>query len=413
MNLQLSMVLSELLLCVRLASTPPSYTECPFSTAPMPSSKKLADAFTNAQRLQALCQTTTGLHAYQRIATLAVEFSLALLVWLSNAQDSQRKVAALVVYAAKRTDTLVNNGAGIPLSPEHRQVLDKFERHVPIHREGWRIGLNHLPNTLELIRRHIESVPERGTKPLKFRLATLAFFHHSRRLEAELDRVYHSLTSKARAASRNEYILEVATLSTRAASAICEIPLPGLSFLKPAVGMAALICDTAKDLTNSVVERARKTSPQAKSSGVDAVAPLVLTLEDVQAFSKRLQGRHHAASWILAGKDKERFAELNAALDRALVVFCGSQSIAITAGVHGNIQDLAALVATVHRVEDGIKRTMAVVHSNRAANTALVPETTAFVPIISPTLHKPQNLWNIPSTPISHMMAQRGYVPLM
>ncbi|KAJ7872536.1 hypothetical protein B0H14DRAFT_3131563 [Mycena olivaceomarginata] len=373
----------------------------------MPSSKKLADAFTNAQRLQALCQTTTGLHAYRRIATLAVE-------------DSRRKVAALAVYAAKRTNVLVNNGAGIPLSPERSQALDKFERHVPIHREGWRIGLNHLPSTLELIRRHIESVPERGTKPLKFGLATLAFFHHSRRLEAELDRVCHSLTSKERAASRNEYVLEVATLSTRAASAICEIPLPGLSFLKPAVGMAALICDTAKvainyhlasyicskpnhprqtvngnraaalalarhaeDVTNSIVERARKTSPQGKSSGADAVAPLVLTLEDVQAFLKRLQGRRRAASWILAGKDKERFAELNAALDRALVVFCGSQSIAIAAGVHRNTQDLAALVATVHRVEDGVTRTMAVVHSNRAANTALVPETTAFVPILS------------------------------
>jgi hypothetical protein len=32
----------------------------------------------------------------------------------------------------------------------------------------------------------------------------------------------------------------------------------------------------AEDLTNSVVERARKTSPQGKSSGADAVAPLVL-----------------------------------------------------------------------------------------------------------------------------------------
>jgi hypothetical protein len=45
-------------------------------------------------------------------------------------------------------------------------------------------------------------------------------------------------------------------------------------------------------------------------------------LEEVQAFLERLQGRRRATSWLLAVKDKERFAELNAALDRALAVFC-------------------------------------------------------------------------------------------
>jgi hypothetical protein len=46
--------------------------------------------------------------------------------------------------------------------------------------------------------------------------------------------------------ARDECILKVTTLGTRVAGAVCEIPLPGLSFLKPVVGLAVLICDTAK-----------------------------------------------------------------------------------------------------------------------------------------------------------------------
>jgi hypothetical protein len=45
-------------------------------------------------------------------------------------------------------------------------------------------------------------------------------------------------------ASRNESILELISLSTRVAGAICDVPV--LNFLKPMVGIAALICDTAK-----------------------------------------------------------------------------------------------------------------------------------------------------------------------
>jgi hypothetical protein len=44
-------------------------------------------------------------------------------------------------------------------------------------------------------------------------------------------------------------------------------------------------------------------------------------LEEVQAFLEHLQGRRRVTLWLLAAKDKERFAELNMALDRALAVF--------------------------------------------------------------------------------------------
>jgi hypothetical protein len=46
------------------------------------------------------------------------------------------------------------------------------------------------------------------------------------------------------------------------------------------------------------------------------------TLEEIQAFLERLKSRRRATAWLMAVKDKDRFAELNSALDRALVVFC-------------------------------------------------------------------------------------------
>jgi hypothetical protein len=122
-------------------------------------------------------------------------------------------------------------------------------------------------STLDIIRRHVESIPEQGTKPRKLSFSALTFFRECARLEAELDRNYKTVVrglnfgsthihldllqlemSKKPAtlssASRNECILEVATLGVRAAGAICDIP--GVNFLKPVFGMVAVICDTAK-----------------------------------------------------------------------------------------------------------------------------------------------------------------------
>jgi hypothetical protein len=84
----------------------------------------------------------------------------------------------------------------------------------------------------------------------------------------------------------------------------------------------------------------------------------------------------------LASKDKNRFTELNGALDRALAVFSvslasfassfvfrrlttvyGTQSseiIETAERMRASTQELTALVATVHRVEDDVKRTMMV-----------------------------------------------------
>jgi hypothetical protein len=111
----------------------------------------------------------------------------------SNNKDTRKKVSALAVHAAKRTEALITNGAGIPLSPERAQDLDQFERYVSAHHVRRRILTIRPNSTLELIRRYIESVPKRGNKPSKFTLPALTFRPESARLKAQLDRVYHSL----------------------------------------------------------------------------------------------------------------------------------------------------------------------------------------------------------------------------
>ncbi|KAF7377610.1 hypothetical protein MSAN_00183800 [Mycena sanguinolenta] len=256
----------------------------PCSTSPssMVPSKLEEAALKNAERLREICQTTPSLKEYFRIAALAVE------VCASATPDTRKKVSALALHAVERTENVIENKACISMSPQLKQTLNKFERHISIIQAA---------------------IPERGSKPPKF---GLEYHCESMILKAKLDRNYKDL---ALAASRKEYILEIATISTRAASALCDIPAPGLGFLKPIVGMAVVICETAKtvngnreaaialtrhaqDITSSVVERANKTLHDPES-----VTTLRLTLEDIHAFLKLLQGRKRLISWIFAAKE--------------------------------------------------------------------------------------------------------------
>ncbi|KAJ7126097.1 hypothetical protein C8R44DRAFT_119799 [Mycena epipterygia] len=137
--------------------------------------------------------------------------------------------------------------------------------------------------------------------------------------------------------SRSDCILELASLSTRTAGAICEAPV--LNFLKPAVGIAELICDTAKSVksnrdaaldlakhasavTRCIVERASATDGASIAKDGEALKILKLALEDVQSYLTFLRDRRRRViSWILANQYKERFAQLNGALDKALSMF--------------------------------------------------------------------------------------------
>ncbi|KAJ7916185.1 hypothetical protein B0H13DRAFT_2658449 [Mycena leptocephala] len=331
---------------------------------------KLAEAKATAERLRTWCQNTPSMNMYQPLVTSVLELCLA------AAPNTRKKTSSLAVHAVKITATLIKNGADVPRSPEVLLGLERFE------------------STLDMIRRHVESIPEQGTKPRKLSFSALAFLCESTRLQAELDRNYKSLLKISKkpttlsSASRNECILEVATLGVRAAGAICDIP--GVNFLKPVFGMVAVICDTAKtvhgnrkaalalashaeNVTNLIVARITALYGEAEPENVHSLAPLYRALEQVQAFLKGLQNRRlRIAAWVLAGNDKDRFAELNSALDKALAVFASSEIIDTRAEVlRHNAETFTTVVATAHQVNN-VERSMTLVRRDLAALSVAV-----------------------------------------
>ncbi|KAJ7637554.1 hypothetical protein DFH06DRAFT_645741 [Mycena polygramma] len=122
--------------------------------------------------------------------------------------------------------------------------------------------------------------------------------------------------------------MEIATFGTRAAGAICDIPAPGLAVGKPAVAMIALICETAKTVSSNrtsartLARHAQNVTDSIVNHGDTArrresLTELCRALQQVQDFLSLLQSRRRVTSSIFAVKDKERFAELTNALDRA------------------------------------------------------------------------------------------------
>ncbi|KAJ6460819.1 hypothetical protein C8R47DRAFT_117528 [Mycena vitilis] len=336
----------------------PSFTS--FVLLKMPS-KPLEESLAIAEALRTRCQTEPDMNAYQPIATSAVEICVA------ATPGSRSKTSWLAVHAVKNTSALIEQGANLPMTPERQLGLQRFER------------------ALDNVRRHMESIPERpSSKSSRFRFSALRFDRESWYLKGDLKATYKSLIecSKKRKSvapsdpTPNECIIEIASISTRVADAICEIPLPGLALGKPVVAIVALICETAKTVksnrtsaralarhahhvTDSIVARA---GPALQG---DSLTELSCTLQQVQDLLTVLQTRTRATSWIFAAKDKERFTELNNALDRSLQVFSASGSIFATEISHGNAQALTTLVATVHRVENNVKRTMSLVHGRQ------------------------------------------------
>ncbi|KAJ7603060.1 hypothetical protein DFH06DRAFT_1257363 [Mycena polygramma] len=308
-------------------------------------SKTLENFLTIAEALRDRCQTEPDMNAYQPLVTSAVE------VCLSATPQARKDVQSLAAHVVKRTAALAENGVGVPMVPERQKLLDQFER------------------TLDRIRRHIETIPEQGGQPQKIGLFAIKFLRESLYLKRELDGTYKALIQCPKkhashsTSSRNECILEIATLGTRTAAAICEIP--GLGLGKPAVAMIGLICETAKtvnsnrtsaralarhaqNVTDFIVARANPAMP-------DSLTELCGTLQQVQDFLRVLHNRPRVTSWIFAVKHKDRFAELTSALDRALQVFSTSENICATEIVRGNTHQLITLVATVYRVENDLR----------------------------------------------------------
>ncbi|KAJ7603057.1 hypothetical protein DFH06DRAFT_341991 [Mycena polygramma] len=306
------------------------------------------------QALRTRCQTEPDLNAYQPLVTSAVE------VCLSAIPNSRKRASSLVAHAMKKTAALIENGVKLPITPELQKNIDNFER------------------ALDDIRRYIESIPEqRSSKSSKFRFSALKFDGESWRLKGSLNAAYKALIERPKepksvapsGPSLNECILEIASIGTRVAGAVCDIPAPGLALGKPAVMMVALICETAKTVkSNRAAAEALARHAQNVTNSImvrvdtwtqgESFKELRCALEQVQDFLELLQHRRRVASWIFALKDKDRFAELNSALDRAVQVFSASENLGAAKIVRGNTQQLITLAVTVNRVKDDLQRTM-------------------------------------------------------
>ncbi|KAJ7640690.1 hypothetical protein DFH06DRAFT_1334408 [Mycena polygramma] len=313
------------------------------------SANMLQKSLTTAEALRTRCQTEPDLNAYQPLVTSAVE------VCVSAAPECRKKLSSLAAHAVKKTAALMEDGVNFPMTPERQQGLESFER------------------ALDSIRRYIKLIPEQGSsKSSKYRFSAIKFDGKSSRLKGSLNAAYKAIerpkkstSARCSGASRTEYIIEIATIGTQAARAVCDVPVPGLAFGKPAVAMVALICQTAKtvngnrtaaealarhaqNVTESIVARA-DTAMHGES-----LAELCRALQQVQDFLTILQNRRRVTSWVFAVKDKDRFIGLDSALDRALQVFAASESIGATKIVRGNSQQLitigATVLSSVHRV---------------------------------------------------------------
>ncbi|KAJ7088989.1 hypothetical protein C8R44DRAFT_751670 [Mycena epipterygia] len=140
---------------------------------------------------------------YQPLATSALE------ICVSTIPHTGKKASSLAVHAVKRKRALIVDGFGIPLPPERREGLDKFE------------------GTHDMIHQHIESIPEPGSKSQRI-FSGLRFGRES--------------ATESRTGSSLQWPL--VSLSTQAAGIALDLPV--LNVLKPLVGIAALICHTAK-----------------------------------------------------------------------------------------------------------------------------------------------------------------------
>ncbi|KAJ6552130.1 hypothetical protein DFH09DRAFT_1086249 [Mycena vulgaris] len=162
-----------------------------------------------------------------------------------------------------------------------------------------------------------------------------------------------------------------------------------LKLLKPVVGIAALICDTAKTVksnraaavelaahartvTKCIVDRA---SAMPANNDAAALEALRLTLNEIQSYLILFaKPRRRLRPWIFANHQKDRFAQLNAALDKALAMFSATKILSTAEDVHATAVDVRAttvdvrattvdvgvLVSTVERLDRDVKGTLTV-----------------------------------------------------
>ncbi|KAJ7206754.1 hypothetical protein GGX14DRAFT_396688 [Mycena pura] len=309
---------------------------------------RLAHSAVIAQQLRTLCETTPDMSLYQPVATSAVETTELLIIARNISPDIS--------------------------------------------------GLGVFESTLDSIRQHIEGAPARSRKKLG-RFSMHPSSTQSSRLATELRRQMKALlqTSKPFSSSRSEIALEVATLTTRASLAVCDAPV--INFLKPVVGIATIICDTAKtvksnreaaldlakhasDITKCVVDHVSKTAPPTNNN--HALETLKSALQDASGYLIFLKKRRHRMkSWILANQAKDRFMQLNLALDKALALFSTDTAVSTNDTVRSNTRQLTTLVDSVRRQDHEMDRKLTTIHENLNRLSEKAPNSYCTIPFNS------------------------------
>ncbi|KAJ7134063.1 hypothetical protein C8R43DRAFT_640005 [Mycena crocata] len=227
--------------------------------------------------------------------------------------------------------------------------------------------------TVDNIRRHIEDVTRRSQLfPTYRRMRSCG--HLKSELEDHLETLLHLLAQPASStAPQSQCIMEVLNLAARTSAAICDAPM--LNFLKPVFNLTAIICETAKTVKSNreaaidLAEHANRVTHciiDRVSVGERPKAFRVLnsTLEEIRVYLASLQKRRRMSRWITASEQKDRFTELNRALDQALSLFSTTTTLAVHEELQANATEIRSVGCSVRRIDEKLTRTLTLLERN-------------------------------------------------
>ncbi|KAJ7865638.1 hypothetical protein B0H14DRAFT_2734101 [Mycena olivaceomarginata] len=225
---------------------------------------------------------------------------------------------------------------------------------------------------LDGIRRFIEHMPSRSRNKAKL-LVEHIFDREARRLKTELKRTLNTLLEESAKSlgysdiSRRDSIFELASLTARAAGVICDAPV--LNFLKPIVGIAVIICDTAKHssvVTKSIVDHAASLDHSAANNGEALMA--------LKSSVSRISMRCHEfiSSRRSALEDIQLYLAALQNPRRLLALFTSANTLSTHAEVRSHGHQLKTLV----RLNGNVKAMLTIMQADLASMAVIaMPQT--------------------------------------
>ncbi|KAJ6512863.1 hypothetical protein C8R45DRAFT_1153244 [Mycena sanguinolenta] len=319
----------------------------------------LHESTSRAESLCSQCATTPSMNALQPIAVSAVELCRA--------------------------------AAAADLFGNHTSRMEKLARAFTVAVPQ---SLERIEAKLGEIRRVIEHLPSKG-KLIKDFSVNRETNRLKKELKAFVDTHLKGTHNIPAAASKGISSMELANLTVRAASAICEAPV--LNFLKPVVGIAEIISETARTVksnraaalqlashssmvTKSIVEHAARLelNESATPSNDQGLIALKSVLESIHLHLGDLQKPRRFRSWIMANKEKDRIDEFNKGLDRALALFTSTNVLSTRAEVRE--------IETLVRGDGSVEEIAIQVRMNTDVLTAVQAELAAALSMSAPAV---------------------------